>query len=63
MIRYLIFNNLCDNGKILQHRQKAMYWQEMSGIKSGIIPEISLSYLFMSQNRYLQDINRVRVQI
>jgi hypothetical protein len=32
------------------------YCQEMSGIKGGKIPEISLSYLIISENRYLQDI-------
>jgi len=28
----------------------------MSGIKGGIISEIPISYLFLSGNRYLQDI-------
>jgi hypothetical protein len=28
----------------------------MSGVKGGIIVEISLSYLILSENRYLQDI-------
>jgi hypothetical protein len=32
------------------------YCQEMSGIKGGKIPEISLSYLIISENRYLQGI-------
>ena len=37
-------------------------WQEMSGIKGGIIPEISLSYLTVTENRYLQDVrNRFAV--
>jgi hypothetical protein len=27
-----------------------MYWQGMSGIKEGIIFEISLSFLFVSEN-------------
>jgi len=30
----------------------------MSGIKGGIIVEISLSYLFVSGNRYLQDMSK-----
>jgi len=30
----------------------------MSGIKARIVPEISLSYLFLSENRYLQGITR-----
>ena len=32
----------------------------MSGIKGGKIPEISLSYLIISENRYLQGITRIK---
>jgi hypothetical protein len=35
----------------------------MSGIKGGKIPEISLSYLIISENRYLQDITKINNQI